>query len=144
MEQVTEEKKESMNKIIIKSGYLETVVANKRFNEATDKVKGPTGYKLFRILKKLHNEWEAYDKSRKKIVNMYAELDERGKPKTGSEENVVWKDGCLAKATEELTELRSIDITLNISPLDYNKKDMIDLSTNDLLILDPLMANDEN
>ena len=69
------------------------------------------------ILSKNIKELGSYNETRKKLLVQYVEKDEQGMPKADEMGNIIFKEGCHEKWTEDIRELLELKVNLKIEPI---------------------------
>lgn len=69
---------------------------------------------LSKNIKEVDKTLESYNETRKKLLFQYAEKDEEGMPKSDDYGNIIFKDGCQEKWTQDIQELLNLETTVQI------------------------------
>lgn len=97
---------------------LRTIVDNiEIFNEFSRKnMPAAAAYKAARILGRLTDEFNLYQKSRTALIEKYCDRNEDGTMKTDGD-NAIIKPENVAQCEKELQDLMNTKIELNVTPL---------------------------
>lgn len=77
-------------------------------------------YAIAKNLKRIEDELEVYYQEREKLIDKYAEKDDKGKVKADETGQIIFKDGCKGRWVKDIKELLAIenDIEIHKFPID--------------------------
>lgn len=82
-------------------------------------------YAIAKNISKINDELKVYTKERQKLIDEYAEKDEKGVVKADKEGHIIFKEGCKEKWDKDIKELLAIESDIEIRKFNIN-----DLSLN--------------
>lgn len=107
-----------------------------------EKIPIKTTYWLTRNADKMTSEIKAFEKSRQKLLDVYAEKDKNGK-KILNEDKQSYKMKDMQKFEEEFTKLAETEIDINLKVFKLADFGKADISMSDLMKLKPIIQNFE-
>ena len=93
---------------------------------------------LARIIREVSKELETYDSVRYEIIDKYAEKDEHGKMLIENG-NAKIKENCITDCQNELNESCLEKVELNITPIEEEWLEKINLVVEEAIMLEPFL-----
>lgn len=118
----------------IKLSDMQGILGSSIYNKALP-VK--TSFALSRLVKKLSSELQTFEDERQKLIEKYeGKISEDGSQYTFTPEN-------MKEFSKEVSDLLACEIDVAFEPLTLESFGNVDLTPNDLLMIAPLMKDEE-
>ena len=105
----------------------------------TQKLPVSVSYKIYKLMRALEEEQKFFEERRQEIINQYGEHDENGQLKISEQGFVQIPEAVRLEAQEKLNELADIDVELPNIAFTIEELEGINLSVQDIAILEPLL-----
>lgn len=93
-------------------------------------------YAIAKNISKIEAELKVYDKERKKLIEKYAEKDDKGNVKSDEHGNVVFKEDCKEQWNRDIKELLAIENDIDINKFNINELDGYKMTPAELMLID--------
>ncbi|MDP4144168.1 MAG: hypothetical protein Q8936_06730 [Bacillota bacterium] len=91
-------------------------------------------YALAKNIAKIEAELKIYNKEREKLINQYAEKDEKGQVKADERGQIIFKEK--ERWEKDIKELLSIENDIDIHKFNINELNGYNMSASELMIID--------
>lgn len=98
-------------------------------------------YFFLKVIKRLDEEYEIFDKEKDRLLSIYGEKDKEGNLIKNNQGFVIQKDK-ISNFEKEINDLLNIEIDLNINPLEIDNLNL-PISIEDLMMIDVLFKEKE-
>lgn len=89
---------------------------------------GALAFKISRIIRELRKEVESFNTERDKIIRVFSEKDENGKPVLLENGNIKIRSDLVKECNDEFEKLLGTSIEINAEKLDLNELDEIEIT----------------
>ena len=101
--------------------------------------KAKLAWQVARLLKAAEQEIQSFNETRLALIEKYGEKDENGQLITDEKGNCKIEPENISKFSEELNELISSEVELNVSHLDFSQMESLTFTPNEMAVLDPFI-----
>lgn len=89
---------------------------------------GALAFKISRIIRELRKEVESFNTERDKIIRVFSEKDENGKPVLLENGNIKIRSDLVKECNDEFEKLLGTSIEINAEKLDLDELDEIEIT----------------
>lgn len=89
---------------------------------------GALAFKISRIIRELRKEVESFNAERDKIIRVFSEKDENGKPVLLENGNIKIRSDLVKECNDEFEKLLGTSIEINAEKLDLDELDEIEIT----------------
>lgn len=125
--------------IILKLYELESILPS--LNKLLDKeLPLKISYSLFKLAKRLNEEYKFYNTKRQELIEKYAERDEKNNIKTENNTIPIQKE-LVEECNSKLLELNNFEFEIEFKPISIDLLGDLSITPKDLLILDKFIKD---
>lgn len=106
-------------------------------------LKGKLAYKIGKNIQQIDNELILYNKARYKILEQYCVKDENNNIQTNSDDTVIIPNKNINDYNEEIKKLDETNVELNITLLDLDDFESIELTPKQIMDIEWLIKKEE-
>lgn len=92
-------------------------------------------YALAKNISKIESELKVYEKERAKLIDKYAEKDEKG-VKSDNDGQIIFKDGCKEQWDKDIKELLAIENEVDIHKFKIDILEGYSMTPSELMLID--------
>jgi len=104
---------------------------------------GALAFKISRIIRELRKEVESFNTERDKIIRVFSEKDENGKPVLLENGNIKIRSDLVKECNDEFEKLLRTSIEINAEKLDLDELDEIEITPKKMESILVLVDNEE-
>lgn len=93
-------------------------------------------YALAKNINKIESELKVYEKERAKLIDKYAEKDEKGQLKSDEAGQIMFKDGCREQWDKDIKELLTIENEVDIHKFKLGALEGYSMAAAELMLID--------
>ena len=106
---------------------------------AGESLRGRTAFQISKLLKKLEEELDLFNKTRVEIIKKYGEKDDNGELKTDDNGNVKIVEESASVFNQEMLDLLNQEIEINANPIALDDLENINFTPAEITILIPFI-----
>ena len=126
---------------MIKVTVKEVVIANQILNKLKQNYfSGKVAFVLARVIREIQKENEIFELTRMEIINRYADKDEEGNLLQTENGGIHIAEDLLPKCNNELSDMLSTTIELNIEPIKEEWLASAELTVEEAIALEPFVV----
>lgn len=104
--------------------------------------KAKTSWQIYKLIAAAEKEMNAFQDTRMKVVQKYAEKDENGEMVVKNDEYKI-PDDQMENFTNEINELLMSEVELNASPIPLEDLDAANFKPTEMIIMEPFLKIEE-
>ena len=98
-------------------------------------IKGRTAYKVGKLLKRIEEEFDLFNDSRKKLIDQYALKDKEGDPITEDGSYKISPDK-ISEFNAEVSGLLDTVVKIDLDPIPIEEIENIEFTPNEIILID--------
>lgn len=106
---------------------------------AGENLRGRTAFQISKLLKKLEEELDLFNKTRVEIIKKYGEKDDNGELKTDDNGNVKIVEESVNAFNQEMLDLLNQEIEINANPITLDDLENINFTPAEITTLMPFI-----